>query len=89
MQWLPSDLCADYQLWQQWIDNNMSYLDLGCSTGACAGACDPVQGRGDPVVGAGLHSMGWVSYPHKNMLCPQKRGRARCSGSRNSIFGTT
>eukprot|EP00962_Isochrysis_galbana_P023470 scaffold7099_cov131-Isochrysis_galbana.AAC.14 len=34
-------------------------LELGCSTGACAGACDPVQGRGDPVVGAGLHSMGW------------------------------
>eukprot|EP00962_Isochrysis_galbana_P028904 scaffold9191_cov114-Isochrysis_galbana.AAC.4 len=27
MQWLPSDLCADYQLRQQWIDNNMSYLD--------------------------------------------------------------
>eukprot|EP00962_Isochrysis_galbana_P004135 scaffold1148_cov108-Isochrysis_galbana.AAC.7 len=26
--WLPSDLCADYQLRQrQWIDNNMSYLD--------------------------------------------------------------
>eukprot|EP00962_Isochrysis_galbana_P053939 scaffold25482_cov165-Isochrysis_galbana.AAC.4 len=27
MQWLPSDLRADYQLRQQWIDNNMSYLD--------------------------------------------------------------
>eukprot|EP00962_Isochrysis_galbana_P044545 scaffold17333_cov152-Isochrysis_galbana.AAC.3 len=27
MQWLPSDLRADYQLRQQWIDNDMSYLD--------------------------------------------------------------
>eukprot|EP00962_Isochrysis_galbana_P009334 scaffold2611_cov114-Isochrysis_galbana.AAC.6 len=27
MQWLPPDLRADYQLRQQWIDNNMSYLD--------------------------------------------------------------
>eukprot|EP00962_Isochrysis_galbana_P014130 scaffold4024_cov128-Isochrysis_galbana.AAC.3 len=27
MQWLPPDLRADYHLRQQWIDNNMSYLD--------------------------------------------------------------
>jgi len=27
MKWLPPDLRADYQLRQQWIDNNMSYLD--------------------------------------------------------------
>eukprot|EP00962_Isochrysis_galbana_P036777 scaffold12774_cov153-Isochrysis_galbana.AAC.6 len=27
MQWLPPDLRADYQARQQWIDNNMSYLD--------------------------------------------------------------
>eukprot|EP00962_Isochrysis_galbana_P004056 scaffold1130_cov127-Isochrysis_galbana.AAC.8 len=27
MQWLPRDLRADYGLRQQWIDNNMSYLD--------------------------------------------------------------
>eukprot|EP00962_Isochrysis_galbana_P025131 scaffold7723_cov100-Isochrysis_galbana.AAC.4 len=27
MQWLPPDLRADYGLRQQWIDNNMTYLD--------------------------------------------------------------
>eukprot|EP00962_Isochrysis_galbana_P036575 scaffold12670_cov119-Isochrysis_galbana.AAC.7 len=27
MQWLPPDLRADYGARQQWIDNNMSYLD--------------------------------------------------------------
>jgi len=27
MQWLPHDLRDDYGLRQQWIDNNMSYLD--------------------------------------------------------------
>eukprot|EP00962_Isochrysis_galbana_P011841 scaffold3344_cov138-Isochrysis_galbana.AAC.4 len=27
MQWLPRDLRDDYQLRQQWIDNNMTYLD--------------------------------------------------------------
>jgi len=27
LQWLPRDLRADYGLRQQWIDNNMTYLD--------------------------------------------------------------
>eukprot|EP00962_Isochrysis_galbana_P053340 scaffold24766_cov120-Isochrysis_galbana.AAC.2 len=27
MKWLLPDLRADYQLRQQWIDNNMTYLD--------------------------------------------------------------
>eukprot|EP00962_Isochrysis_galbana_P048977 scaffold20598_cov145-Isochrysis_galbana.AAC.1 len=27
MQWLPPDFRADYQARQQWIDNNLTYLD--------------------------------------------------------------
>eukprot|EP00962_Isochrysis_galbana_P033245 scaffold11094_cov135-Isochrysis_galbana.AAC.5 len=27
MQWLPRDFIADYQARQQWIDNNLTYLD--------------------------------------------------------------
>eukprot|EP00962_Isochrysis_galbana_P056822 scaffold28955_cov139-Isochrysis_galbana.AAC.1 len=27
MQWLPRDFTADYQARQQWIDNNLTYLD--------------------------------------------------------------
>eukprot|EP00962_Isochrysis_galbana_P041776 scaffold15406_cov119-Isochrysis_galbana.AAC.11 len=27
MQWLPPDCRADYQARQQWIDNNLTYLD--------------------------------------------------------------